>query len=92
MTLSSFRGQESVLRAFFPFAFSNVCPSEFRAFGEDFDAFSAAEVEILPISVDAAPSVIDFQTKYDMKVELRSERSPPDFDERMRKCFRPSIM
>jgi peroxiredoxin len=73
VTLSSFAGKSPVLLAFFPLAFTSVCTSELCAFGEDFDAFSATTVEILPISVDAVPSLKEFKTKYDMKVELLSD-------------------
>ena len=73
VTLSSFAGKSPVLLAFFPAAFTSVCTSELCAFGEDFDAFAATAVEILPISVDAVPSLKEFKTKYDMKVELLSD-------------------
>jgi peroxiredoxin len=73
VTLSSFAGKSAVLLAFFPAAFTSVCTSELCAFGEDFDAFAATAVEILPISVDAVPSLKEFKTKYDMKVELLSD-------------------
>jgi peroxiredoxin len=73
VTLSSFRGQRHVLLAFFPLAFTSVCTSELCAFGDDFDAFSASGVEVLPISVDAVPSLKEFRAKYDMKVQLLSD-------------------
>ncbi|MBY0489865.1 MAG: redoxin domain-containing protein [Gemmatimonadaceae bacterium] len=73
VTLSSFRGHRHVLLAFFPLAFTSVCTSELCAFGDDFDAFSAAGVEVLPISVDAVPSLKEFRSKYDMKVQLLSD-------------------
>ncbi len=73
VTLSSFRGQRHVLLAFFPLAFTSVCTSELCAFGDDFDAFSAAGVEVLPISVDAVPSLKEFRSKYAMKVQLLSD-------------------
>lgn len=71
--LSSFRGQKAVLLAFFPLAFTSTCTTELCAFGEDFDAFVDANVEVLPISVDAVPSLKEFRNKYGMKVELLSD-------------------
>jgi peroxiredoxin (alkyl hydroperoxide reductase subunit C) len=73
VTLSEFRGQKPVLLAFFPLAFTSVCTTELCAFGEDFDAFAEANVEILPISVDAVPSLKEFKSKYAMKTDLLSD-------------------
>jgi peroxiredoxin len=73
VTLSAFRGQRAVLLAFFPLAFTSVCTSELCAFGDDFDAFTAAGVEVLPISVDATPSLKEFRSKYAMQVHLLSD-------------------
>lgn len=73
VSLSSFRGQKAVLLAFFPLAFTGTCTTELCAFGEDFDAFVDANVEVLPISVDAVPSLKEFRNKYGMKVELLSD-------------------
>lgn len=73
VTLSSFRGNRHVLLAFFPLAFTSVCTTELCAFGEDFDAFADAGVEVLPISVDAVPSLKEFRSKYNMKVQLLSD-------------------
>lgn len=73
VSLSSFRGQKAVLLAFFPLAFTSTCTTELCAFGADFDAFVGANVEVLPISVDAVPSLKEFRNKYGMKVELLSD-------------------
>ena len=73
VTLSGFQGQKSVLVAFFPLAFTGVCTAELCGFSEDFDAFSSEDVQILPVSVDATPSLKEFRAKYDMKVELLSD-------------------
>ena len=73
VTLSSFRGERYVLLAFFSAAFTSVCTSELCAFGDDFDVFSAAGVEVLPISVDGVPSLMEFRNKYSMKVQLLSD-------------------
>lgn len=73
VTLSSYRGQKPVLLAFFPLAFTSVCTAELCAFGDDFDAFVDAGIEIIPISVDAQPSLKEYRNKYAMKVELLSD-------------------
>jgi peroxiredoxin len=71
VSLASFRGQSPVLVAFFPLA--SVCTTELCAFTEDFDQFAGRGVTILPISVDAVPSLSEFKRKYDMKVDLLSD-------------------
>ncbi|HEY0929836.1 MAG TPA: redoxin domain-containing protein [Gemmatimonas sp.] len=73
VTLSSYRGEKNVLLAFFPLAFTSVCTSELCGFSDDFDAFAAGNVEVLPMSVDAVPSLKEFRNKHEMKVELLSD-------------------
>ena len=73
VTLSSFLGHKTVLLAFFPLAFTGTCTAEMCAFSEDFDQFSSSDVQIIPISVDAVPSLKEFRAKYDMKVDLASD-------------------
>jgi peroxiredoxin (alkyl hydroperoxide reductase subunit C) len=73
VTLSSFRGQKGVLVAFFPLAFTGTCTAEVCAFSEDFDEFANKGVEVLPLSVDATPSLKEFKKAYDLKVDLLSD-------------------
>lgn len=73
VSLSDFQGKSAVLVAFFPLAFTGVCTTEMCAFSEDFDQFSGKGVTILPVSVDAVPSLKEFKRKYDMKVDLLSD-------------------
>jgi peroxiredoxin len=73
VTLSEFRGRKNVLLAFFPLAFTSTCTSEMCAFSDDFDAFATADVQVLPISVDAVPSLKEFKNKYHLKVDLLSD-------------------
>lgn len=73
VTLASFRNEKNVLLAFFPLAFTTTCTDELCAFSEDFDDFGSANVEVLPISVDAVPSLKEFRDKFSMKVALLSD-------------------
>lgn len=73
VSLSSFRGKRNVLLAFFPLAFTGTCTKELICFTEDFDQFAGKGVEILPISVDAMPSLKEFKGKLQMKTELLSD-------------------
>ena len=73
VSLTSFRGKRNVLLAFFPLAFTGTCTKELICFTEDFDQFAGKGVEILPISVDATPSLKEFKNKLQMKTELLSD-------------------
>jgi peroxiredoxin len=73
VSLSDFRGKKNVLLAFFPLAFTGTCSKELACFSEDFDRFAGRGVEILPISVDAVPSLREFKNKLQMKTELLSD-------------------
>lgn len=54
VTLSSFRGERSVLVVFYPFAFSGICTGELCAVRDDLPTFQNDDVQILAISVDHA--------------------------------------
>jgi peroxiredoxin len=73
VTLSSYRGKQNVLLAFFPLAFTGTCTKELVCFTEDFDQFAGRGVEILPISVDATPSLREFKNKLHIQTDLLSD-------------------
>ena len=73
ISLASFRGKQHVLIAFFPLAFTSTCTKEMCAFTDDFDQFAAANVAILPVSVDATASLKEYKQKYAMRTELLSD-------------------
>ena len=73
VSLAEFRGRQHVLLAFFPLAFTSTCTAELICFSEDFDRFAGAGAAILPISVDAVPSLKEFKAKHGMKVDLLSD-------------------
>ena len=52
VTLSSFRGKQNVLVAFFPLAFTSTCTAELCAFSEGYAQFTATGTVVLPIGVD----------------------------------------
>lgn len=56
VTLSSFRGSRNVLLAFFPLAFTSTCTEELCEFTRQQFDFGKG-VEVIPISVDALPSL-----------------------------------
>ena len=73
VVLSSFRGRDRVLLAFFPLAFTSVCTAEMCAFTEDYATFAAAGVTVLPISVDSVPTLKEFKARHSMSVDLLSD-------------------
>lgn len=72
VTLSGLRGRR-VLVAFFPLAFTGTCTSEMCAFTDDYDAFAAEGVTVLPVSVDSVPTLNEFKAKHGLKVDLLSD-------------------
>ena len=54
VTLSSFRGRQSVLVVFYPFAFSPICTGELCIVRDDLSSYQNAEAQILAVSVDHA--------------------------------------
>ena len=73
VTLSSFRGRQNVLVAFFPLAFTSVCTAEMCAFSDDYDALAATGTVVLPVSVDSVPTLKEFKAKHAMKGDLLSD-------------------
>ncbi len=73
VSLSSYHGTKHVLLAFFPLAFTGVCTAEMCAFTDDYAAFESADVAVLPISIDAVPSLREFKAKYSLAVDLLSD-------------------
>ena len=73
VTLSSFRGEQAVLIAFFPLAFTSTCTTELCEFSDDYATFAGHGVTVLPISVDSVPTLREFKSRYGMKTELLSD-------------------
>lgn len=72
-TLSSARGTEAVLLAFFPLAFTSTCTAEVCAYSEDYAAFVERGVRVLPVSVDSIPTLREYKAKYGLAVDLLSD-------------------
>lgn len=71
--LSGFRGEHSVLLAFFPLAFTSVCTAELCDFNVDLEKFAGQGSIILPISVDSVPTLKEFKAKLNLKLDLLSD-------------------
>ena len=73
VTLSSFRGRQPVLLAFFPLAFTSTCTAELCEMRDDYDAYAARGVAILPISVDSVPTLREYKRQNAMRANLLSD-------------------
>ena len=73
VSLADFRGKQPVLLAFFPLAFTSTCTAEFCSMTDEWSAFEQSGAAIIPISVDAVPSLREYKAKYAMKVDLASD-------------------
>lgn len=73
VTLSQFKGKSHVLLAFFPLAFTSTCSAEMCAFTQDYAQFAARDVVVIPVSVDAVPSLKAYRDQEKMGVELASD-------------------
>jgi peroxiredoxin len=71
--LAAFRGDKSVLLAFFPLAFTSVCTAELCDFNTDMHKFAGEGSVILPISVDSIPTLREFKSKLDIGLDLLSD-------------------
>ncbi|HKA24380.1 MAG TPA: redoxin domain-containing protein [Candidatus Eisenbacteria bacterium] len=73
VTLSSWRGKNNVLLAFFPLAFTSVCSKEMCEIYENIDRFRSASTQVFGISVDSIPTLKEWQYKNGMQTELLSD-------------------
>jgi peroxiredoxin len=62
-----------VLLAFFPAAFTDVCTAEMCELTTDRRQFEAAGVDVLGISADAIPSLLEFRRKEGIDIPLLSD-------------------
>ncbi len=73
VTLSSFRGKQNVLLAFYPLAFTGTCTAELCAFTDDFSQFASHQTAVLPISVDSTDTLREYKARYQMSFDLLSD-------------------
>ena len=56
VTLSTYRGNRTVVLAFHPLAFTPVCSAQMKDYLQAWPALQALDAEVLAISLDAGPS------------------------------------
>src|SRR6187397_1576650 len=73
-SLKDFQGKKNVLLMFFPGAFTPGCTTEFTEAGQQFDKFTALNVEMLGISADQPGALNAFKTSVGAKNNFVSDR------------------
>lgn len=73
VTLSSFRGKQSVVLAFFPAAFTGGCTKEMQTYQLGIDKFKGTDAAVFGISEDNTPSQKEFANKLGLTFPLLSD-------------------
>jgi len=73
--LKDFQGKKNVLLMFFPGAFTPGCTTEFTEAGQQFDKFTALNVEMVGISADLPGALNKFKTEVGAKNSFVSDRA-----------------
>ena len=76
VTLSSFRGDKSVLIVFYPFAFTGTCTGELTAVNEHVASFETPERTVLIVSCDTKYAQRVFAENEDYQFRLLSDFWP----------------
>jgi peroxiredoxin len=73
VTLSSFRGKQTVVLAFFPAAFTGGCTKEMQTYQLGIDKFKGTDAAVFGVSEDNTPSQKEFATKLGLAFPLLSD-------------------
>jgi mycoredoxin-dependent peroxiredoxin len=98
--LSDFRGKQSVVLVFYPFAFSGICTGELCEIRDNLDVFSSDGVQVIGISCDPMYTLRAFAEAEGYEFPLLSDFWPHGevgrqygvFDERVGRSTRGSFL
>ncbi|MPZ84257.1 MAG: redoxin domain-containing protein [Actinophytocola sp.] len=76
VSLSSYRGSSNVLLVFYPFAFSGICTGELCQLRDELAEYSAADVQVLGVSVDTPFSLKAWAQQQNYQFPLLSDFWP----------------
>jgi mycoredoxin-dependent peroxiredoxin len=76
VSLSSYRGESNVLLVFYPFAFSGICQGELCQLRDELADYTAADVQVLGISVDTPYSLKAWALQQNYQFPLLSDFWP----------------
>src|SRR5215472_11038643 len=75
-TLSDFRGKQSVVLAFFPFAFSATCSAQMPSYQAELERFNSYDTQVLGISMDARHSMREWAKQLGITFPLLTDFYP----------------
>lgn len=73
VTLSSFRGKQTVVLAFFPAAFTGGCTKEMQTYQLGLDKFKGTDAAVFGVSEDNTPSQREFAKQLGLSFPLLSD-------------------
>lgn len=76
VSLSSYRGKQNVVLAFFPFAFSGTCSAQMPSYQAELERFRSYDTEILGISMDGRPALAAWGKQLGITYPLLSDFHP----------------
>ena len=76
VTLSSFRGKQNVVLAFFPYAFSGTCSAQMPSYEAELARFQSYDTQVIGISEDARDSLNAWAKQYGLTFPLLSDFYP----------------
>lgn len=76
VTLSSFRGKQNVVVAFFPFAFSTTCSAQLPSYEAELDRFRSYDTEVIGVSMDSRHSLTHWAKEIGVDFPLLSDFYP----------------
>jgi len=91
VTLSSFRGEQSVTVVFIPFAFTGVCQGELCELRDNLNSFSSADNQVLAILCDRGPSLKEWKAQQGFNFPMLSDGWPHGEVARAYGCFNDAL-
>jgi peroxiredoxin len=91
VSLSDYRGKQSVTLVFIPFAFTGVCQGELCEITENLNSFEEAGTQVLAISCDRAPSLKEWKSQQGFNFPLLSDGWPHGEVAKAYGCFNEDL-
>ena len=91
VTLSSFKGNQSVTLVFIPFAFTSVCQGELCDLRDNLASFERAGNQVLAITCDRAPSLKAWKEDQGFNFPMLSDGWPHGAIAQLYGCFNQDL-
>ncbi len=76
VTLSSYRGNKSVVLAFFPWAFSGTCSAQLPSYEAELERFRSYDTEVIGISMDSKLALAHWAKEIGVTFPLLADAYP----------------